>query len=552
MFSELFSIEWWGQVIAGVAIFLLGISFMGDGLKKLAGNKLKDMINKFTSNTFNGILVGTVVTVLIQSSSATTTLVIGLISAGIMTLKQSIGVIMGANIGTTITAFLIGLDFSAYAPFIMIIGVILYTFISKTKIRSLGQTLLGFGAVFFGLVMMEGCLKPVASMPEFSNLIAEMGKNPLLGLLIGALGTAAIQSSSAFIGVLQALYSTSVEAGVADFTLKMAVPLLIGSNIGTTITSILAALGAKSSAKRAAGIHVIFNLIGAVFFMILLIPFSDLVNGLSTAINISPKMQIAFVHIIFNLLTVVILLPLAKYIVKFIEKIIPKKGVEVIEVDLSCLNKNITNISPITALEIARQQTVIMGNFAVDSLEKLINYFETKDKESKDFVLAIEETIDLFNEKLSAFLAQMEKVKLREEEISMYTVVLKAFRDIERISDHCENLVEFLSECYDRNEEFKGEAHEELKELFSTALRMVKESISIFEKNNKSNCDHIIMLEEELDNMYKKARHKHVERMASNIDDPHLYSTNIFCDIISNIERIGDHCTNIIEDCEFK
>lgn len=551
MFNEIFDLSWWGQVFAGVAIFLIGIDFMGEGLKKIAGSKLKDLIDKFTSTPLKGILIGIVITVLIQSSSATTTLVIGLISAGIMTLKQGFGVIMGANIGTTITAFLIGLNIAPFAPFIMFVGVILLLFISKAKVKAAGQTLFGFGVIFFGLTLMEGALKPIAQLPEFSAIISNLSGNPFLGVLIGTLATAAIQSSSAFIGVLQALYSTSVAAGVTDFTLLTVVPLLLGSNIGTTITGVIASLSGRPDAKRAATFHVIFNLIGAIIFVIILVPYSNLMISLSTSLNISPKMQIATSHIIFNIITTLLLFPLVKYIVMFVEKIIPKKAGESIIVDLSSLNHNITDISPMTALAIARKETVNMGNFAVKSIENIILYLDTANKENKDLVFSIEETVDLFNEKLTKFLQKMEKVKLRDKDVKTYTIVLKAFRDIERISDHCENIVEFIQSCYESNEKFSETAIADIKKLLELALEMTKESISIFEKNSKRNADHVQLLEIEMDELYKTTRHAHSERMANNVENITSITNTVFCDIITNIERIGDHCTNIIEDCEF-
>ena len=551
MFNEIFDLSWWGQVIAGVAVFLIGIDNMGDGLKKIAGSKLKDLIDKFTSSSIKGILVGIVITVLIQSSSATTTLVIGLISAGIMSLKQGFRVIMGANIGTTITAFLIGLNLAPFAPFIMFVGVLLLLFMSKAKAKAAGQTLFGFGIIFFGLTLMEGSLKPIAALPEFSNLISGLSNNPFLGLLVGTLATAAIQSSSAFIGVLQAIYSTSVEVGVADFTLKTVIPLLIGSNLGTTITGILAALSGKPDAKRAATFHVIFNLIGAILFMIILVPYSNLMIYISEVLNITAKMQIAYSHIIFNLITTIALFPLVKYIVILIEKMIPRKPGESIIVDLSSLNHNITDISPMTALEIARKETVTMGKYAVQSIENLIMYLDTKNKDHKELVFSIEETIDLYNEKLTNFLQQMEKVKLRDNDIKMYTVVLKAFRDIERISDHCENIAEFIRDCYEENQEFSNEAYKDIRKLLDLALTMTRESILIFEKNSKRDSEHILVLETEMDDFYKEARHSHSERVANNAENITSVSSIVFCDIITNIERIGDHCTNIIEDCEF-
>jgi len=543
---DLFSLSWWGSIIGGVGIFLFGITFLGDGLKKLAGSRLKKMIDKFTSSPIKGIFVGFAVTGLIQSSSATTVIAIGLIRAGLMTLPQAVGIIMGANIGTTVTAFIIGLNISSIAPFILAIGVLIYLFASSPRLKHTGEVFFGFGALFFGLSLLETALKPLAQLPEFIAFVKDLGNNPFLGVLVGMTGTAVIQSSSAFIGIIQSLYSASASSG---FTLAIAMPILFGSNIGTTITAVLASIGGSTTSKQAAGVHVMFNVLGSLIFLALLSPYTYLITWLSSLLQLDPKMQIAFAHILFNIITTLLLFPFTNILVKIVTKITPDKDNNLLmpEINLSQLDRNVMEISPATALGIAKEQTIVMGKLAQQSVEKLYEYFTKKDYSARDISVKIEATIDEFDRKLMQFLYSMEHSQLEQNEINVYSRILKTFKDIERISDHCENLVEYFNEFFSSGENIHEEAKEDILSMLTLASEMVKNSINSFEYKNTFLANIVREKEIDMDELNKQARERHVKRIVNNKDSGKKYISVVFVDLISNIERIGDHCVNIAD-----
>ena len=541
---ELFSLSWWGTIIGGLAIFLMCITFLGEGLKKLAGNKLKTIIDKFTQTPLKGILVGACVTVVIQSSSATTALTIGLIAAGLMSFKQAVGVIMGANIGTTITSFLIGLNIAQYAPFFLLIGAFLFLISNKPKVHSVGITLFGFGGLFFGLTLMESCLKPLADLPQFETIIQHFAANPFLGVIVGMVGTICIQSSSAFIGVLQSLYAASSSS---VFTLAVVIPMLFGSNLGTTITAILASLSGGTSAKKAATFHVLFNLLGTIIFMLLLKQYTSLVVFITNGLHLDPKMQIAVAHILFNILTTILFFPFINLFVKFIEKIVKEKKSLVPEIDLSVLDKNIIDVMPIKALDIAYNEACKISDYLILSNDYLLEYINKNDSKYKDGVLKIEDNIDIFNNKLNAFLNKIEQSELGNEEIKMYTSLLKIFSDIERISDHHENLVEYISKAYELKEQMSDFEKESVVKLLEQAKLMTTTIISAF-KNRESNVYNLVYrLEDEMDEITRNTKENYFN-LAVNRDEKRTYFDMVFIDVTSNIERIGDHCMNIAEE----
>src|SRR4051794_5292944 len=302
------------QFFGGLGLFLFSIKYMGDGLQKAAGDRLRGILDRFTTNPFMGVLVGIVVTGLIQSSSGTTVITVGLVSAGFMTLRQAIGVIMGANIGTTVTAFIIGFNVGEYALPIIALGAVLLFFFKSKRIHYIGQIVFGFGALFYGLELMSEGMKPLRSLETFQELTIELSTNPLLGVLFGTLFTVAVQSSSATIDILQGIYAESL------IHLDAAIPILFGDNIGTTITAVLASIGTSVTAKRAAATHVLFNLIGTTIFMLLLKPFTSLILTLQALIGLSPEMTIAFAHGIFNTTNTLILLPFVSVLAFIVTK----------------------------------------------------------------------------------------------------------------------------------------------------------------------------------------------------------------------------------------
>ncbi|MGL4673895.1 MAG: Na/Pi cotransporter family protein, partial [Wohlfahrtiimonas sp.] len=297
----------WQQILfhflGGLGLFLFSIKFMGDGLQKSAGNRLRTILDRFTTNPFMGILAGIFVTVLIQSSSGTTVITVGLVSAGLMTLRQAIGVIMGANIGTTVTAFIIGIDIGEYAYPILLLGSVMLFFFKAAKVQNIGQILFGFGGLFIGLDLMSSGLAPLRHLPVFTSLILDMSHSPILSVTVGTIFTLIVQSSSATIGILQGLYAENL------ISLEAALPVLFGDNIGTTITAVLAAIGASIVAKRAAAVHVLFNVVGTIIFLLLLGPFTHFMLWITSMLHLEPKMQIAFAHGTFNVANTLIQLP---------------------------------------------------------------------------------------------------------------------------------------------------------------------------------------------------------------------------------------------------
>lgn len=540
---DLFSLSWWGFIVGGLGIFLLGLSAIGEGLKKLAGQKLKTLIDRFASKPWKGMMVGTFATVLVQSSSATTAMTIGLVKAGLMSLTQAVGIVMGANIGTTVTAFIIGLKVTSIAPFILLIGSFLYLFANRPKTRHIGESLFGFGSIFFGLYLMELALKPLAALPEFVSLIESLHNQPFLGLLIGTIGTAAIQSSSAFIGILQGLV-----AATNDFDLQAALPILFGANIGTTITAVLASFGDSISAKRTALIHVIFNLVGTALFMLILVPYSDFLINIFTAWNVDPKMQVAYAHITFNVVTTIMLLPLANQLVKFVSIVIPGKEVADEQlVDLHELERDVIEIAPSASLAIAKKQALVMGERALEILIALQRYFVERDPQDRQRVLQGEATIDRIFEKMTDFLNAMRLTVLEENDVSLYSEIMHAIKDIERLGDHAENLIEFLDEIDTRNEIFNDAAKNDLSGMMLSAISMVRGAIECFRNDDLELAKKVVIQDDELDNWEMENRARHIKRFRDGAAENSRYISMVFIDLLSNIERLGDHSVNIAD-----
>lgn len=540
---ELFTLAWWGFIVGGLGIFLLGLSSIGEGLKKLAGQKLKTLIDRFAAKPWKGMMVGAFATVLVQSSSATTAMTIGLVKAGLMSLIQAVGIIMGANIGTTVTAFIIGLKVTTIAPFILLVGSFLYLFANRPKSRHIGESLFGFGAIFFGLYLMELALKPLAALPEFIALIESLHNQPLLGLLIGTVGTAAIQSSSAFIGILQGLVAAS-----NDFDLLAALPILFGANIGTTITAVLASFGDSLSAKRTALIHVIFNLVGTTIFMLILVPYSNLLIHLFTEWNVDPKMQVAYAHITFNVVTTLLLLPFSYQLVKLVTWIIPGKEVADEQmVDLHELERDVIEIAPSASLEIAKRQALVMGERALEALIALQRYFVERDPQDRQRVLQGETTIDRIFEKMTDFLNAMRLTVLEENDISIYSEIMHAIKDIERLGDHAENLIEFLDEIDARGEIFNEAAKSDISGMMLSAISMVRGAIECFRNDDIELAKKVVAQDDELDAWEMDNRARHIKRFRDGAAENSRFISMVFIDILSNIERLGDHSVNIAD-----
>lgn len=527
-------------LIGGLGIFLYGINLMGDGLQTLAGDKMKRIVEKLTNNIFVGIIVGMIVTAIIQSSSATTALSISLIRAGLMTMPQAIGIIMGANIGTTVTAFLFSFPaISDYSLIFVGIGAILIFFIRHKKVKVIGHVILGFGLLFYGLDLMGNGLKEVIKNSQtVRDILLRFKDYPLLGLMTGSVVTAIVQSSSATTGIVQSIVDTG------ELSLKGAIPIILGNNIGTTITAIIAALGGSIAAKRASLFHVLFNIFGSILFMIFLVPFTNLIMYLQDLTNASDKLAIAYTHAIFNITNALILVWFVKQIIWFLKKTIPGQDEMDEEYSDDMFNEDLIKNSPVLALESSKNAIVHMAHVVKKILISTINYYQEPTQKTLDEGLFYETIINTLDRKIHEYLV---KITSSVDDFHSYDLskYFDTIRDLERIGDHCENLLEVLEYIHENKGVFSEEALNDLNELFDIVLKMVESGIRIIETNDIIIANQVIKLEEHVDQLVRKSRKRHTIRVNEGICTS---ETGImFVELLSNIERIADHCTNIAE-----
>ncbi|WP_204528061.1 Na/Pi cotransporter family protein [Priestia flexa] len=526
------------EFIGGLGIFLFGIKFMGDGLQKSAGDKLRDILDRFTTNPFMGVLAGILVTILIQSSSGTTVITVGLVSAGFMNLRQAIGVIMGANIGTTVTAFIIGIKISDYALPILAVGALMLFFFKSKPVQNFGQIVFGFGMLFFGLELMGDGMKPLSSLQAFQDLTVSMSDNPILGVVIGTVFTVIVQSSSATIGILQELF------GQGAIDIYAALPVLFGDNIGTTITAILASIGASVAARRAALTHVMFNIIGTVIFLIILPLFTKFVLYLQDTLALNPEMTIAFAHGTFNITNTIIQFPFIGLLALIVTKVIPGDDA-LVDFKPKHLDPVFIEQSPSIALGQAKEELVRMGQFSTIGLEEANNYLKTKQQKHSDMALQIEDAINNLDKKITNYLILLSSSSMSASESEEHSMLLDTARDIERIGDHFENIVELVDYQITNKVKVTSEANKDLAEMFELTISTVKEAVAALENNDREKAVHVMQQEDQIDSMERSLRKKHILRLNEGACTGS--AGIVFVDIISNLERIGDHAVNIAE-----
>lgn len=529
-------------VLGGIAFFLFGIHIMGESLKNLAGNKLKIIIEKTTNTTLKGILTGAAITILIQSSSGTTAIVVALISAGLMTLPQAVAVIMGANIGTTITSIIIGLNISEYSLVFVAIGALLCFFSKKQQLQETGTAILGFGLLFFGLDMMGTTLKQFAENERVINAFRTLSDNPVLGVGVGTLTAAIIQSSSATIGIVQKLYAETN----GNLALHAAIPLLLGSNIGTTITAVLSSLNSSRNAKRAALAHVLFNVTGVVLFLIFLTPYTNLVEFVERKF-LSPYSAgtIAFAHVFFNITTTLSLSFFVKQIVWVVQKIIkPSKEEEMISA-IDKLNYRLLDQAPVLALENVHFIIVDMSKIVNKMFNLLLSYFKENNGKFPDEIFSLEDIVDNYDNKLHDFVAELSSKDLSEKDTKVQAIAFDTIRDLERIADHIVNLTEFMQARYSYNLQFHPNAIENINHMLKLINSMITDSFLSYEKGDKAAARRVTAIEPQIDELEKKYRKQQLNMLS---DGALTNSDMHYVDILSNLERIGDHTNNIAEN----
>lgn len=531
------------EFIGGLGIFLFGLNFMGEGLQIAAGDNLRNILNKFTSTPLRAVLAGIAVTVLIQSSSATTVLTVGLVSAGFMTLKQAIGIIMGANIGTTITAFIIGLDIGAYALPILGLGSLVIFFTKKRFIENIGKIIFGFGALFLGLNLMGGAMSPLQYLPEFKELMLRFSENPILGVTAGTATTLVIQSSSAMIGIIQEMYMQGA------MELEAALPLLFGSNIGTSITAILAAIGTNVVAKRTAASHTIFNLVGTIIILLVFNPFVSLVSMISEALNLNPAMQIAFAHGIFNVINVLVQMWFITQIAGLVTKMVPGE-VEVIGYDDSHLDHSLIHSAPLMALNQVKTELGHMGNVVLEEVNTVFDYMKKREEDDFEKATQLETVINDIDLKLTEYLMFISGEELSEKNSREHTSLVEVTKYLERIGDHGESILMNIKEGNElarrttkNNDELSYLYDEDVVRMFELIQLNITEAVESFTSDSYKLAHQVLVREKEINALEDELRHKYIGLLNQGIGRP---SDGImFVDIVSSLERMSDHSVKI-------
>ena len=527
------------SMAGGLGLFLFGIRTMGDGLENAAGAKLKRMLEVLTGNRFLAVLVGFVVTAIIQSSTATTVMVVGFVNAGMMSLAQAVGVIMGANIGTTVTSLLIALNFSSVAAAAVLVGVILMLASKKTVVKNLGAIFTGFGLLFLGIDMMSDSMAPLRESAGFMNFIVTVSESPLrplFGIILGIVMTAVLQSYSASVGVLQTLAMQGL------VPLKFSVFVLFGQNIGTCLTALFSTVGAKKNSKRAAVIHLLFNLIGTGIFILiaLLTPYVEWIEKLSP----DPMAQIAISHIVFNIVSTVIMFPFANVLVKLSCLLVPGKDDSESEMHCKFIDDRLLNTPPFAVMQVSKE-VARMAKLARDNFETSAHALINRSDKDLDKVMENEEIINYLNHHITSYLVKLNALDITDSDSDYIARVFHAINDIERVGDHAINLAEAAQHNIGEGLKFSDPAREELNQLCGSVVTLLERSMAAFDNQSLSDNEakELSDLEEHIDDLTLECQDSHIFRL--NRKECNTEAGMLYLNTITDFERVGDHAINI-------
>lgn len=534
------------SLIGGLCLFLFGMSIMGNSLERRAGDGLKSLLGRLTQNRAAGFLTGLGVTAVVQSSSATTVMVVGFVNSGVMTLRQAINVIMGANVGTTVTAWILSLGGissdnvfvqllkpTSFTPILALIGTVMFMFGKTSKSKDTGSILLGFATLMFGMDTMTAAVSVLRTVPEFQNLFI-LFTNPVLGVIVGAILTAIIQSSSASVGILQALSSTGA------VTYGAAIPIIMGQNIGTCVTAMLSSIGATKNAKRAAVVHLSFNIIGTVIWLV--------VFSIAKALFVIPllgesvtHMGIAVAHSAFNILCTLVLLPMSGFLERLANKIVPEPK-ETVKEQLTELDERLLATPPI-ALARCNEVVCKMADISVtaihESMSMLTEYDPDKAKEIRD----MEEQVDRYEDILGTYLVKLSRHQTSDADSATITKLLKVIGDYERLSDHSVNVLESVEELREKGIEFSGDARREIEVMTGAVGEIIALALEAFAYNNLEAARKVEPLEQVIDDLKAKLRDAHTSRLT--VGECTIEAGFVWADLLTNLERCADHCSNI-------
>ncbi|SEK51190.1 MULTISPECIES: Na/Pi cotransporter family protein [Pseudobutyrivibrio] len=524
------------SLLGGVGLFLFGMSIMSTGLKNSCGDNLQVILEKATTNKFVAVIVGIAMTVLVQSSSATDVMVIGFVNSGMMALSQAIGVILGANIGTTITAQITAFNIATFTPFILFIGAVMYLFMKRDIVKHLGSFFMGFGMLFQGITIMKASIAPLANSVMFKNFLAGL-TNPFVALVFGIAFTALLQSSSS----ATVIFQTFVVQGILDY--NVAVYLIIGAAIGSVTPNLLASLTANRNGKRSAILNLLFNVIRAIVIVVI-INVTPLLTWIQSTSS-DPARQIANTHTIFAILAVCIIFPFTDYIIKLTYMFIPKLPEETRAAEDRQLvfMTQVNNVPPNMAIHQAQLEAARMGAIAAENFEKAIDCFFDYSPEKVEDVEQREETVNILNHAIQDAMVKLQTLNLTPAMLRRISAITIAVTDIERISDHAENIIEYATRMKNKKTKLSKKAAKELKEMADNSMEEVELAIDIFTSENYENLDKIEKLEKKVDKQEKQLINHHVERLMENKCEP--VAGVIFSDMVTDLERCADHAINI-------
>ena len=546
------------EFAGGIGMFLYGMNTMADGMQRSAGGKMKKLLGYLTSNRLLAIIVGAVITAIIQSSGATTVMVVGFVNAGLMTLVQAVGVIMGANIGTTITAWIVSLgqlgdaakvmNPSFYAPFLIGIGAFVILFSKKDKVKNAGEIIVGIGLLFEGLTFMSSSIAPYTDAPIFSQAFQIVGSNPFLGILIGIIVTAVLQSSSASVGILQTLALNGV------VTTNAAIYITLGQNIGSCVTALISSAGTTRTAKRAACMHILFNIAGALLFGTVGFILFSIYPALA-AHNIT-SVEISVFHTFFNITCTLVMFPFANLLVKISGLIVRENEKKDDFAELEAKDAVAAEIArhfdsrllgqPSVAVETAKNEVIAMGNLALDNIKYAAEATQKNDQTMVDKVYEIEHKVDLYEKYLTDFLIKVNNLSITQEQHLLVKNLFHAIIDIERVSDHAENIAELAKYKIEHQIIFSEKGTQELNQLWDKVVHCFEEAVKARGTGSRQAIQNVLRIEDEVDDLEEELRNKHIERLSAGLCIPS--NGVVFLDILSNLERMSDHANNIV-DC---
>lgn len=521
-------------VFGGLGLFLFGMTMMGTALQKVAGNKMERIIELLTRNRFIAVLVGMFVTAIIQSSSVTTVMVVGFVNAGIMKLTQAVGIIMGANIGTTITGQLVSFDLEKFAPLTIGVGVFVWLITKDDRKKNIAEIFIGFGILFLGMEFLKDSLKPLREIQAFKDIMVSFGSTPILGILAGFMLTLMVQSSSASMGILIALASQGL------MPLSSAMPILYGENIGTCTTALISSIGASRNAKRAAIIHLAFNIIGTLLFMIVLTkPIAYIVTLLDPT---DVARQIANAHTMFNIINVVIQFPFAMFLIKIAMKVIPDTGEAEKETVTKYLDERILE-TPSIALRNTIREQIHMANVSNRSLKSAMNGFFERDISKVKQTFETEKEVNKLEKAITEYLVKLSNRQLSDKDRKLVDGLFNNINDIERIGDHADNIAEIALDALEKRLPFSEESHAELQELYDQASLAFSKAMESMVTGNLETIQQVFDIENEVDKLEKICRRGHIDRL--NNHECNAESGILYLDIVSNLERISDLSANL-------